>query len=367
MPAPRVAAVAAVVDGIICVIGGYCEGALTKVEAYNPRADTWTPKAPMPTARSNACAGVIGGIIYVAGRGNALSTVEAYDPRTNTWTTKAPMPTGRLGAAAGVIDGILYVAGGHSTGPGARLLNVVEAYDPQSDTWSTKAPMTIGPTGRYLAGAAVLDGMLYVAGGVGARLRNPVEAYDPKTDSWILKPSMPTERYAPAAGVADDVLYVLGGSNPYEDTPRACLAVNEAFSPFLMIAIDIKPGDARNTINLKSGGVIQVAILGSATFDPLTVDPETVTLAGAHVATRGRGVPMTSASDVNHDGYPDLVLFFRTQDLQLTPASTEAVLYGETFSGQRIRGADSVRIVPPAFPGNPIPNRSFAPARHTRQ
>jgi hypothetical protein len=125
------------------------------------------------------------------------------------------------------------------------------------------------------------------------------------------------------------------------------------------IAIDIKPGDAANTINLKSGGVVSAAILGSATFDPLTVDPETVTLAGARVATRGRGVPMTSARDVNRDGYPDLLLFFRARDLQLTPASTEAVLYGETFSGQRIRGADSVRIVPPAVSAKPIPNRSF--------
>ena len=54
---------------------------------------------------------------------------------------------------------------------------------------------------------------------------------------------------------------------------------------------------------------------------------------------------MTSQGDFNHDGYLDLVLFFRTQDLQLAPGATEAVLYGTTTTGQRIRGADSVRIV----------------------
>jgi hypothetical protein len=77
------------------------------------------------------------------------------------------------------------------------------------------------------------------------------------------------------------------------------------------------------------------------------VDPATVTLAGAPVATRGNGVPMIphGGTDVNGDGYLDLLLHFRTQDLQLTRASTEAVLYGQTFSGQRIRGADAVRIV----------------------
>jgi hypothetical protein len=141
--------------------------------------------------------------------------------------------------------------------------------------------------------------------------------------------------------VADDVLYAVGGFGQQ----HAIFASNQAFSPFLQVGIDIKPDDPDNTINLKSRGTVPVAILGSATFDPTTVDPATVTLAGAPVATRGNGVPMTSIADVNADGYLDLLLHFRTQDLQLTRASTEAVLYGQTFSGQRIRGADSVRIV----------------------
>lgn len=54
---------------------------------------------------------------------------------------------------------------------------------------------------------------------------------------------------------------------------------------------------------------------------------------------------MISQRDSNRDGYLDLLLHFRTRDLQLTPTATEAVLYGETYSGQRLRGADSVRIV----------------------
>ena len=134
--------------------------------------------------------------------------------------------------------------------------------------------------------------------------------------------------------------------------PAQWLSTNEAFTPFLMVSIDIKPGDRTNTINLKSHGVVPVAILGSATFDPMTVDPTSVTFAGAHVASRGRGVPMSNQSDVNNDGYPDLILFFRTQDLTVlqsavgTPPLQEAVLYGATYSGQRIRGSDIVRIVP---------------------
>ena len=127
---------------------------------------------------------------------------------------------------------------------------------------------------------------------------------------------------------------------------RSIFARNEAFSPFLPIPIDIKPGDANNTINLKSNGTILVAMLSSASFGATTVDPATVMLAGAPVATQGRGIPMTSVADLNRDGRLDLLLHFRTQDLQLTPTATEAVLKGKTFSGQLIRGTDSVKIVP---------------------
>ena len=77
-----------------------------------------------------------------------------------------------------------------------------------------------------------------------------------------------------------------------------------------------------------------------------TVDPATVKLAGAPVATQGRGTPMTSVADLNRDGRLDLLLHFSTQDLQLTPTATDAVLKGRTFSGQLIRGTDSIRLVP---------------------
>ena len=89
-----------------------------------------------------------------------------------------------------------------------------------------------------------------------------------------------------------------------------------------------------------------MAILSTAEFGATTVDPATVKLAGAPVATQGRGTPMTSVADLNRDGRLDLLLHFRTQDLELTFTSTEAVLKGRTFSGQLIRGVDAVRLVP---------------------
>ena len=104
------------------------------------------------------------------------------------------------------------------------------------------------------------------------------------------------------------------------------------------IAIDIKPGAYPNGINLKSKGAVQVAILASSEFDSSSVDPSTVKFADAS-ATKW------VMRDMNDDGYVDMLLYFNTQDLNLTSSSTSATLTGKTTNGKSIEGSDSVLIV----------------------
>ncbi|MGA1842926.1 MAG: hypothetical protein ACMUIU_20105 [bacterium] len=113
------------------------------------------------------------------------------------------------------------------------------------------------------------------------------------------------------------------------------------------VDIDIKPGSYPNSINLGSNGKVPVAILGSADFDATTVDPYSVTLAGAEVVLKGKAqTPMASVEDVNEDGFDDLVVHVDTEALELSEEDTIAILEGETNDGTPIIGEDTIRVVP---------------------
>jgi uncharacterized repeat protein (TIGR01451 family) len=123
----------------------------------------------------------------------------------------------------------------------------------------------------------------------------------------------------------------------------------------LEIEIDIKPGDENNSINLKSKGVIPVAILTTSDFDATTVDPSTVRFG----RTGTEAAPMHEGGhieDVNGDGDSDLLFHFSTQETGLQEGDTEAYLTGEiltvraltaeatgTGGGQAISGCDVVK------------------------
>ena len=112
------------------------------------------------------------------------------------------------------------------------------------------------------------------------------------------------------------------------------------------VGIDIKPGSDPNSINLGSNGVVPVAILGSPDFDAATVNPSTVTLAGAGVKLKGNSGNAGSLEDVNGDGYLDLVVQVYTNQLN-EPGDGEIFLTAYTYDGPAITGSDWVRIVPP--------------------
>ena len=109
------------------------------------------------------------------------------------------------------------------------------------------------------------------------------------------------------------------------------------------ISIDIRPGSDPNPINLKSKGLIPVAILSDADFNAITeVDASTIVFGpnGASPAHRGH------AGDVDGDGDLDALFHFRTQETGIGPNDDEACLTGGTAGGMPIEDCDTIRITP---------------------
>ncbi|OGM92427.1 hypothetical protein A2372_00025 [Candidatus Wolfebacteria bacterium RIFOXYB1_FULL_54_12] len=124
------------------------------------------------------------------------------------------------------------------------------------------------------------------------------------------------------------------------------LASTDTTRIFVPVLIDIKPNNSYpNSINLGSNGVVPVAIFGSMTFDVHQIDPVTIRLANASAKLKGNGQPMASYSDVNGDGYADIVVQMSTQALQLTTSDTRINLEGKLTNGAVFKGSDLVRIV----------------------
>jgi N-acetylneuraminic acid mutarotase len=195
MPAPLGETVALSLDDRIHLITGSLHGSgeeqrgpTDKHLVYEPSADTWSRAAPAPTARSSATGAVIDGHLYVAGgrrrEGGGitnLGTLERYDPAADRWTERAPMPQPSGGLAGAALGGILYVFGGEYFSDGGGVYEHTWAYDPAADAWAERPPM---PTPRHgLAGTAI-DGRVFAIGGntaaaIGAATAETVETLTP--------------------------------------------------------------------------------------------------------------------------------------------------------------------------------------------
>jgi hypothetical protein len=112
------------------------------------------------------------------------------------------------------------------------------------------------------------------------------------------------------------------------------------------VGLDIKPGNAQNTLNPDNEGTLAAAILGSPTFDVAFVNPGTVRLAGAPIRVIGKKKLDYQFKDVNGDGRTDMLFQVNTAKMELPHDMTQAELVGELLDGTPIHGVDALRIVP---------------------
>ena len=82
----------------------------------------------------------------------------------HNWHTGSPMPTPRFEISACILDGKVYVIGG--VDKNEYLTDNVEVYDPETNSWRTVAPI---PEPLDHTGLASHNGKLYLIGGFGEK------------------------------------------------------------------------------------------------------------------------------------------------------------------------------------------------------
>lgn len=200
---------------------------------WDPAPDRWTEIAPLPRPVGSAAIVGVAGLLHSIGGaiGDTFDTKKSidwhlvYDPAADRWSERRPLPTGRDHTGTVVAGGLIHVIGGRVDSFYTNS-NLHHAYDPAADAWKPRNPL---PTARSGHGAVLYRGKIFVMGGEGSnRVFGQMEAYDPAGDSWELHAPMPTPRHGLGAALVGDAIHVAGGGPVMGGGVQS--AVHEAFT-----------------------------------------------------------------------------------------------------------------------------------------
>jgi hypothetical protein len=171
-----------------------------------PIPDRWVTGSPMPVSLGEVAGGVIGTKLYLVGESNSATL--AYDLANGTWsstTALAQRPFIGNHHGAEVVNGKLYLIGGLGGGSEGK----VQIYDPGTNSWSQGAAM---PFAAGSSATALINGQIYVAGGiVNGATTNLAAKYNPSTNQWTSIASMPVGRNHAASNTDGTKMFVFGG------------------------------------------------------------------------------------------------------------------------------------------------------------
>ena len=267
MPTPRVGLSVTVMDNIIYAIGGQLNYEFTNpeqvaaVEAYDPNANSWSTKAPLPLALSFFSTDAVNGKIYLIGgrlNGFTLSgSVYEYDPATDAWKNIVffadQARNTEFGAAA--YNGQIILIGGDQPPPSGDLFYI---FDPASKSWSQSASLLqlASQMQAHVIGQSVVvaGGSNHCHHGCGDPIaQTTVQLYSIADSSWQLATEMPEPRLGYASAVVANKLYVFGGASKRISITDATLHANtyEFTPPASVTSVEISQGTQPEEFTLR--------------------------------------------------------------------------------------------------------------------
>jgi hypothetical protein len=132
------------------------------------------------------------------------------------------------------------------------------------------------------------------------------------------------------------------------------------------INIIVKPDTTEVArVNVKAKGRIPVALLSSAEFDAMAVDPQTLTF-GAQGDEQSLERCNEKGRDYNGDGRLDRVCHFDLQAANFELGDTEGVIRGSTDSGMQFEGRGFLKIISVAHRNDDAHQRDHGHGDHDR-
>jgi len=125
------------------------------------------------------------------------------------WSTAHPLPEPLQELSAAVLDGKIYIAGGLDQS--AKATTHAYRYDPTADTWERIADL---PAARHHMPLAVAHDTLYAVGGLAGspfQGQSTLWAYNRELNRWFARAPLPMARGASAVAEVDGQLIVVGG------------------------------------------------------------------------------------------------------------------------------------------------------------
>lgn len=186
----------------------------------------WVEHEAAPLAIAEAAVAQHGAEAWLVGgftaAGGGSPTVLVYDVMNDTWRQGPVYPLAVHHAQAAFVDGRLYVFGGYVTGallpgtvvPGAGPAGwprtpLAFSLDPALGRWESVPTM---PVARSAGGAAVLDGKVYLVGGVGMDgFLDVVHVFDPATGAYSEAAALPAPRDHLSVFADGGKVYALAG------------------------------------------------------------------------------------------------------------------------------------------------------------